>query len=144
MNNESFQRTLDLAASPEDVLTRISQVNLWWAKDFKGKAEKRGDAFSVHFGDTFVDFQISEFVPNKRAVWKVTDCNLHWIADKKEWKNTEVVFEVLDEGPLTRLRFTHVGLVSSAECYSNCEVGWNQHVTVSLAQLIQQGTGQPN
>ena len=143
MNNENFQRTLDIAAPSAEVFKRISQVDRWWAKDFKGKAEKLGDAFSVHFGDTYVDFQVSEFVPNKRVVWKVTDCNLHWISNKKEWNNTEIVFEVPDEGPLTRLRFTHVGLVPSVECYSDCEVGWNQHVAVSLAQLIQQGAGQP-
>ena len=136
MNNQNFQRLLELGASPEDVFKRISQVDLWWAKNFKGKAEVPGDTFSVHFGDTYVEFQISESVPDRKVVWKVTDCNLHWIADKKEWKNTEVVFDV-DEGPLTRLRFTHVGLVPSAECYSDCEVGWNQHVTVSLAELIQ-------
>ena len=143
MNNENFQRTLDVAAPPDDVFRRISQVDRWWAKQFKGKAENSGDAFTVRFGDTYVDFVVSESVPDKRIAWKVTDCNLHWIADKKEWKNTEVVFEVLDEGPLTRLRFTHVGLVPTAECYSDCEVGWNQHVTVSLAQLIEQGAGQP-
>ena len=141
--NENFQRTLTVDASPEDVLKRISHVNLWWAKDFKGKAEMLGDAFSVHFGDTFVDFQISEFVPNKRVVWKVMDCNLHWIDNKKEWNNTEVVFDVLEMGKLTQVRFTHVGLVPTVECYSDCEVGWNQHVTVSLAKLIQEGAGTP-
>ena len=42
--------------------------------------------------DSFVDFVISEFVPNKKVVWKVIDCNLPWFKDKKEWNNTEVVF----------------------------------------------------
>ena len=143
MNDENFQRTLDLAASPGDVFRCISQVDRWWAKQFTGKAEHAGDAFTVRFGDTCVDFVVSVSVPDKRIVWKVTDCNLDWIADKKEWKNTEVVFEVRDEGPLTRLRFTHVGLVPTAECYSNCEVGWTRHVTVSLAQLVEQGVGLP-
>ena len=100
MNNQNFQRLLELGASPEDVFKRISQVDLWWAKNFKGKAEVPGDTFSVHFGDTYVEFQISESVPDKKVVWKVTDCNLHWIDDKKEWKNAEIVFDIIAKGPI--------------------------------------------
>ena len=79
---------------PQEAMKKISQVNGWWAKNFTGKAEKLNDKFSVHFDETFVDFKISELVPNKKVVWKVTDCNLHWIKAKKEWKGTEVVFEI--------------------------------------------------
>ena len=100
MNNQNFQRTMELTASPEDVFKCISQVDLWWAKNFKGKAQVLGDTFSVHFGDTYVDFQVSESVPNKKVVWKVTDCNLHWIDNKKEWKNTEIVFDITAKGPI--------------------------------------------
>ena len=76
-------------------------------------------------------------------VWKVTDCNLHWIKAKKEWKNTEVVFEISSENNKTTIDFTHVGLVPGVECYNDCEVGWNGHVTSSLAKLINEGKGNP-
>ena len=66
-------------------MKKISKVNGWWAKNFTGKAEALNDKFSVHFGETFVDFHVSELIPDKKVVWKVTDCNLHWI-NKKEWK----------------------------------------------------------
>ena len=122
---------------------KIGQVNLWWAKNFTGHAEKVNDRFTVRFGETFVDFLISEWVPNKKVVWKVTDCNLHWIKAKKEWKDTEVVFELSSKNGHCQLDFTHIGLVPGVECYEDCEVGWNGHVTESLAHFINEGKGKP-
>ena len=92
---------------------------------------------------TFVDFLISELVPDKKVIWKVTDCNLHWIKTKKEWNNTEVVFEITSEKNKSKIDFTHIGLVPGVECYNDCEAGWNGHVTKSLADFINEGKGQP-
>ena len=124
-------------------MKKISKVNLWWAKKFRGSAEKLNDKFSVHFGETYVDFVISELVPNKKVVWKVTDCNLHWIKAKKEWNGTEVIFEISYEKKKSKIDFTHVGLVPGVECYNDCEVGWTGHITGSLVNLINDGKGQP-
>jgi hypothetical protein len=56
-------------ASAEQAMKKISQVNLWWKKDFSGSAEKLNDKFTVPFGaPSFVDFVISEFAPNKKVV----------------------------------------------------------------------------
>ena len=77
MEKKNFRRTMTVEAPPKIVMKRISQVNRWWAKNFTGKAVKPDDEFSVRFGDTFVDFKISEFIPEKKVVWTVTDCNLH-------------------------------------------------------------------
>ena len=76
-------------------------------------------------------------------VWKVTDCNLHWINNKKEWNSTEVVFEISEKKNSTQIDFTHVGLVPGVECYQDCETGWNEHVTLSLVKFINEGKGMP-
>lgn len=81
---QDFTLNLVAKASAKEAMSKINQVNAWWAKNFKGQAANLGDEFSVYFGDTFVDFKVSEFVPNKRVVWLVTDCNLNWVRDKKE------------------------------------------------------------
>lgn len=143
MKNKNFHTAITVNASAEEAIKKINQVNLWWAKNFKGKAEKVGDAFSVHFGKTFVDFQISELVPNKKVVWKVTDCNLDWIKNKKEWNGNDVVFEISGKGNSTQIDFTHIGLVPEVECYNDCEVGWTGHITGSLVKLINEGKGMP-
>lgn len=143
MGNKNFHTTIKVNASAAEAMKKIAQVNLWWAKKFTGKAEKLHDKFSVHFGETFVDFQISEFIPDKKFVWKVTDCNLDWINNKKEWNGTEVVFEISEMKDSTQINFTHVGLVPGVECYDDCEVGWNGHITNSLVKFINEGKGMP-
>jgi len=143
MENKNFHRAITVNASAEEALKKISQVNNWWAKKVKGKTEKLNDKFTVDFGETYVDFQISELVPNKKVVWKVTDCNLHWINNKKEWNGTEVVFELSEKKSGTQIDFTHIGLVPGVECYENCEVGWTEHITESLVKFINEGKGMP-
>src|SRR5438309_11261834 len=124
MENKNYHTTIMVNASAEEAMKKISGVNLWWAKNFSGNAEKLNDKFTVRFGETFVDFSISELVLGKKVVWKVTDCNLHWIKTKKEWNDTEVVFEISSEKNKTKIDFTHIGLVPGVECYNNCEAGW--------------------
>ena len=131
-------------ASAEEAMKKISQVNLWWKKDFYGSAEKLNDTFTVPFGElngekSFVDFTISELVPNKKVTWKVTDCYLPWFKDKKEWNNTEVVFKLSEGNGNTKIDFTHIGLVPEVECYEACEKGWDGHVTKDLEKFINKG-----
>jgi hypothetical protein len=143
MEKKNFHRAIQVNASAEEAMKKISRVNGWWAKNFTGKAEALHDKFSVHFGETYVDFKITELVPNQKVVWKVTDCNLHWINNKKEWNGTEVVFEISKKAGITQIDFTHIGLVPGVECYNDCEVGWHGHVTNSLVSFINEGTGMP-
>ncbi len=143
MENKNFHRTITVNASAEEAMKKISEVNHWWAKNFTGKAETLNDKFSVHFGETYVDFQISELIPNQKVVWKVTDCNLDWIKARKEWNGTQVVFKISEKKNSTQIDFTHVGLVPGVECYNDCEVGWRHHLTVGLEKFINEGKGMP-
>lgn len=143
MEKKNYHKSIKVNASAEEAMTKISQVNKWWAKKVKGKTENPDDKFTVDFGDTFVDFQITEVIPGKKVVWKVTNCNLHWIKNKKEWNNTEVVFELSGKKDQTHISFTHIGLVPGFESYENCEEGWNEHVGESLVKFINEGKGMP-
>ena len=151
IENRNYHRTIMVNASAEEAMKKISQVDHWWKKDFSGNAEKLNDTFTVPFGKpSFVDFVVSEFVPDKKVVWKVTDCYLPWFRDKKEWNNTEVVFELSEENShpnpgrrdITKIDFTHVGLVPQIECYDVCEKGWNGHID-TLVKFINEGKGLP-
>jgi Activator of Hsp90 ATPase homolog 1-like protein len=138
-----YHRTITANASAEEAMKKISQINFWWKKDFSGSAEQLNDTFTVPFSEpSFVDFVVSEFVPGKKVVWKVTDCYLPWFQDKKEWNNTEVVFELSEENDNTKIDFTHVGLVPEVECYDVCEKGWNGHIN-TLMKFINEGKGLP-
>jgi hypothetical protein len=141
MENKNYHKTIMVDASPEEAMKKISQVNLWWKKDFKGSAKKLNDTFTIPFTEpSFVDFIVSELIPDKKMVWKVTDCYLPWFRDKKEWNNTEVIFQLSEESKKTKIDFTHIGLVPEVECYDVCEKGWNGHIN-TLNQLINKGKG---
>ena len=143
MANKNFHFSIPVDASAEEALNKIGQVNKWWAKKVKGKSEKLNDKFKVDFGQTYVDFQIRELVPNKKVVWLVSDCNLHWIDNKKEWNGNEVVFEISSAKNKTKIDFAHIGLMPSCECYEDCEIGWREHITDSLVNFIEKGKGNP-
>jgi hypothetical protein len=77
-------------------------------------------------------------------VWHVTDAKLNFVKDKTEWNGTEIVFEITRKRGKTELRFTHVGLVPTVECYGGCSGAWGYYVNDSLRSLIATGKGQPN
>ena len=142
MENKNYHRTITVNATAAEAMKKIKQVNLWWGKNFTGSSEKLNDKFTVRFSDTyFFDFQISELVPNKKVVWKVTDCNMPGYSDKTEWNNTKMVFELSEVKGKTKIDFTHVGLVKEMECYSDCEWGWNYYISESLPKLFKTGKG---
>ena len=143
MENKSFHTTIEVQMPGEEALKKINAVDKWWAKKVKGDPEKLNDKFTVDFGSTWVDFQITEWNPGKKVVWKVIDCNLEWIKNKKEWKGTEVVFEIAEAKSPTQITFTHLGLIPSFECYDDCKTGWTEHVTGSLVKYINEGKGDP-
>src|SRR5882672_1487303 len=128
MTNKNYSATISVNATPKVAFEKIAKVNGWWAKHFSGKALNQNDTFKVRFGETFVDFKITEAIPGKKIVWYVTDCNLHWINNKKEWRDTKVVWKLTSKNGGTQIEMTHEGLVPGVECYNDCETGWNGHV----------------
>ena len=144
MTQKDYSSTIIANLTTKEVFDRISRISDWWTKGFTGDSSQVGDRFTVRFGDTFVDFNIIEVIPHKRIVWHVTNCNLHWIQDKTEWKDTKIIWEVSSEDGTTRLSMTHLGLAPGIECYEDCKTGWNFYVGESLKKLLTENTGMPD
>lgn len=143
MKNKDLQRTISVNVSREEAFKGICKVNEWWSKNIEGNTEKLGDVFTYHSRDTWVTFKITECVAGKKIMWHATDCYLHSFEDKTEWKNTDVVFEIIGTGSSTKINFIHAGLVPEVECYERCVKGWDQYFTASLLKLLTTGKGQP-
>jgi hypothetical protein len=80
-------------------------------------------------------------------VWHVEDAHISFAKDKAEWNGTDIVFEIArksGDGEKTELRFTHVGLVPTIECYGKCSGAWGFYINESLHRLIATGKGDPN
>ena len=144
MKQHDYQSSVAARITPQEAGDRISRVVEWWTKGIEGHCEKPGDRFTVRFGDTFVDFEVVELIPGRRIEWRVVDCNLHWISDKKEWKDTSVVWEISADDGATRVTMTHRGLLPEVECYKDCKVGWDFYVGESLRKLLTDNKGLPD
>lgn len=143
MNQQNYQSSIAADITPAEAFDSINHVNEWWAKNFEGHSQKLNDVFTVRFGETFVTFKISEVIRNKKIVWQVMDCNLHWLQNKTEWNGTSIMFEISPMGDSTQVTMTHIGLVPGIECFEQCERGWNHFIKESLFKLLTEHEGVP-
>jgi hypothetical protein len=130
--------------SPQEVFAAVNNVTKWWTENLEGKSHNKGEHFDVHFGDVHYSRQLlTEIIPNKKIVWKITEGKLNFVDKTDEWTGTEIVFDILPQGDKTQLTFTHKGLTPQLECYDACSGAWTDYIQKSLHQLITKGKGMP-
>ena len=144
MGAVDYHASFVTSLAPGEALERICAVSEWWTKGITGASHALGDTFTIRFGETVVNFRITEFVSNEKIDWEVVSSHLPWLTHKTEWTGTEVVWEAEREGDKTRIRMTHVGLVPQVECYERCEAGWNFFVVQSLQKWMIERIGMPD
>jgi hypothetical protein len=143
MVEQDYSSSITENITAQEAAERISRVTDWWSASFTGASDKVGDTFTLRWADTFVDFAVLEFVPSKKIIWRTTDCNLPFIEDKKEWKDTHVVFDISSNGSATTVTMTHAGLAPGVECYETCKKGWDFYILESLKNLLKENRGFP-
>ena len=143
---QDFTATILVDQSPKEVFDAVNNVRGWWSGEIEGSTDKLGSVFTYRYEDVHRSTQkITEMVPGKKVVWHVEDAYLNFVKDKKEWIGTDIVFEITkkDDGK-SELRFTHVGLEPSVQCYGECAGAWGFYIKESLRDLITKGKGEPN
>jgi len=142
MEKNDFTSSITAKISADEAIKKINNVPGWWGITFSGSSEKQNDQFLVKMGgDSFFNFTVEELIPGKRVVWLVTDCNMPWYTDKKEWANTRLIFDVTEHNGVTDLIFTHDGLTPEVECWKDCEPGWTHWIKTSLFSYFTTGEG---
>jgi Activator of Hsp90 ATPase homolog 1-like protein len=145
VKRNGFATSFTVDQSPEEVFKAINNVRGWWSGEVEGDAGKLGAEFTYRYKNMHKSTQrMTEFVPGKKVVWHVTDAELTFVKDKKEWIGTDIVFEIATKGAKTELRFSHVGLVPAFECYGGCSGAWGELVGRNLRNLITTGKNQPD
>lgn len=145
MQQKDFTSTILVNVTPEEVFTAINNPRAWWGEDIVGKTDKVNEVFDYHFENIHsCKLRVAELVSGKKVLWKVLENDFNFTKDKTEWINTEVVFDIREEGEKTRLVFTHVGLTPEDECYDACYQGWTHYIQKSLKNYISTGGGRPN
>src|SRR5216683_2087101 len=145
MKNQNYTTSFTVDQSPKKVFDAITNVRGWWSEEIEGRTDKPGAEFKFHYKDFHRSTQkITELVPGKKVVWHISDARLNFVKNKTEWNGTDIVFEITKKDDKTELRFTHVGLVPTFECYGDCSGAWGFYINDSLRSLITTGKGQPN
>jgi hypothetical protein len=145
MEIDHYHHTIAAKVSPEEAFTMINRVPDWWTRQgFSGATGNRGDCFTVRWGDTFVDFEVTELLPGRRIVWQVKRSRIPWVKDQDEWTGTSVEWDITSENGGSRITITHRGLTPAVECYQDCKQGWDFYAGESLRKLLSEGKGMPD
>jgi hypothetical protein len=145
MTSQSFSTAFLVDQSPEEAFSAITNVRGWWSRQIEGVTDELDAEFTYRYQDVHCSKQrITEFVPNKKVVWRVLDASLNFTENPNEWTGTEVTFEVSEQGEQTEVSFRHLGLVPAFECYDKCSSAWSFYINNSLRRLITTGQGAPN
>ena len=51
MDNKSFNTSILVNASPNEVFNAVTNVRGWWSEEIEGNASKVGDVFNYHYQD---------------------------------------------------------------------------------------------
>jgi hypothetical protein len=144
MEDQSYTTNFLVDNTPEEAYDAINNVRGWWSEEIEGRTDELGK-FKYHYQDVHrCTMKITELVPGKKVVWHVVENYFNFVEDEREWTDTDIVFEIAEKGDQTEVRFTHVGLSPSYECYSVCSDAWGTYINGSLRNLITRGEGHPN
>lgn len=140
-----FTAAFSVDQTPEEVFRAINNVRGWWSEDIEGDTDQAGEEFSYRYESAHrCRIKVTELVPGARVAWHVLDNYFDFTEDKTEWLDTEIRFEIIARDAQTEVRFTHVGLVPSCECFDVCSNSWGYYLYTSLRALIRTGRGLPN
>jgi hypothetical protein len=144
MTTKDYTTSFTVDQPAKEVFDAINNVRGWWSEEIVGDADRLGAEFRFHHKDLHRStHKITEFVPGEKVVWHVADGQINFVKDKTEWDVTDIVFDIERKGDQTELRFAHIGLVPTIECYGGCSGAWGFYVGESLRHLITTGKGEP-
>ena len=142
MTSRDYTTTIQVDATPDQVFHAINDVRGWWAGEIEGDTAKVGAEFTYRYENFHTSTQrVIELMPARKIVWRVLESQLNFIEHKNEWNGTRIEFEISRIRDRTEVRFTHVGLVESQECYGACSNAWRFLIDTSLRGFIETGKG---
>lgn len=120
--------------SANAIFDLLLNIDKWWSgihnETITGNSQNLNDEFSFTAGGGmhFTKQKLIELIPNKKVVWQVTESNLSFLDNPKEWENTKIAFDITENDGKTQVKFTHIGLEPHIECYDECSTAWTQYL----------------
>jgi hypothetical protein len=143
--NTDYTMSFVVDQTPDQVFAAISNPRAWWSEDIDGDTDRLGAIFYYHYQDIHRGtFKVTELEPGRKLSWHVLQNYFSFVKETTEWTGTTIQFEITRVPQGTELRFTHIGLKPSEECYDVCHDSWRFYVGSSLRNLIAGGEAKPN
>jgi len=142
LTNASYTAIIEVANPPKQVFDCLTtHVAKWWGgQDLEGTSTKLNAAFTInHPGAHYSKQKVTEYIPDQKLVWLVTESKLSWLNKQDEWTNTKMIFTITSQYSKTHLHFTHEGLTPDKESYATCSGGWNMVIKDYLFHFIVDG-----
>src|SRR5258708_20807987 len=119
MKKQDYNVRITVNATAQEAFNSINSVTRWWTEHLEGSSQRLNDEFTVRFGDVHVSTQkLVEVIPDKKVVWLVTESKLNFVENKHEWTNTEIIFEISNQGNKTKIDRKSTRLNSSHQIIS--------------------------
>ena len=145
MSGQSYNSEIQISAKPDSVYKAITKdIDKWWT-ELSNQALHVGDQLVVRFEKTTSwVITVTEALPNRSLVWKVVEANhdIENLLKKDEWKETTIMWTILENEEGSKVTLTHQGLVPALECYKICHAGWDYFLG-SLKSYLETGKGYP-
>ncbi|MDF3821055.1 SRPBCC domain-containing protein [Leptospira sp. 96542] len=145
MEKPNYTISFLVSRNTDETYASINSVRGWWSGEIVGETDKLGSEFIYTVTGVHRSTQkIIQLEPGKKIVWLVTDAELNFVQDKAEWKGTEIIFEIQKSDVGSEVKFTHKGLNTTQECYSDCSNAWGMLIGKNLKNFIITGKAQPS
>lgn len=134
VKTKDFSYGFTTSTPPEKIFNLLLVIDKWWSGIYEetitGKSQKINDEFSFIAGGGvhYSKHRLIDLIPSQKIVWEVIECNLSFLTKTNEWMNTKLRFDITHEDDMSRVTFTHEGLVPRFECYNNCTGAWTQYM----------------
>lgn len=144
-DEKSFTSEIIVDQNPAIAFNAIKNFRGWWSEEIEGNTDQLNQEFFYHYKDIHLcKMKLSEMIPEKKVVYLVTENEFNFVEDKTEWVDTKLIFNLSQENGMTKIQFTHEGLVPTYTCYKVCEDAWTGYIQNSLYNYITTGKGSPN
>ena len=122
-------------------LSTVEGVAGWWTKQTSGSS-KIGGTIGVRFHSAdgkeigSMNMEVIALDPNKKVHWRFT-------SGPEEWVETDVIFNISQDGDYTIVLFGHKNWREPNEFMSHCSMKWATFL-LSLRELVETGKGKPS
>jgi uncharacterized protein YndB with AHSA1/START domain len=129
--------SVGIETTPErlyEAITTQRGLEGWWTPEVKAEPVI-GAINEFYFMQTTVKFRVDKLEPNRHVSWSA----VHVPGD---WEGTQVLFDIMPEGNMVNLRFSHAGFASLGGSFGVTSYSWAQYLR-SIKLLLETGEGEP-